>query len=562
MKKVNADQIMGFVFGLVMLAVCAVLFANAVPLKLAPSSPDPPVEFEKGWITEDGAYVDVDYLYEQAKAPGVPITISKQLPETLYVDSYLNYNTRNIDLLVKVNDEICYGFTGTDPLGKPGTESYFQHTRLDQSYAGQTITIVATLAYTDPSCYIDDMVICSVNDYNFYYVQHHGLSFLLSMIIIFIGILMIIQYFTVPRKYHVYNTFALGIASVAVGLWSGIETQFPLLFFGVITSQVLMLKYICMYFAPFPLIVFLSSALTHRCRAAEWITCFASMGALIAMTVCVFADVITLHEGQQFFYALLAFMFIVGATIGVRSFYLARRDHTARRVDTLIIIAMFICAASLLLFFAAYVINTRLGASSIGILRAGFIIMQVILLASFMVRGNKNSRAAAESEAMRKLAYVDALTGIGNRTAFDLACDVLEEESGEAGFDFMLVCFDVDDLKKINDTYGHEYGDKHLIAASRVLKEAFGDIGEVFRVGGDEFTALIRGGDNVMEQYRSAVERLRALEDAYNKDNPDKRLRISCGTALFSKTEHHSIREVSKMADEAMYADKKAHKAA
>lgn len=101
-------------------------------------------------------------------------------------------------------------------------------------------------------------------------------------------------------------------------------------------------------------------------------------------------------------------------------------------------------------------------------------------------------RAAAEREAMRRLATTDPLTGLSNRGAFDAR--LAEVTRGAAGAD--LVLLDLDRLKLTNDTAGHDAGDALLVGAARRLAGAAGLVGIgalVARIGGDEFAVLLSG---------------------------------------------------------------------
>ena len=560
MQTRTSDRVIGILYTAILVGVAVFMFMHVAPLNLPFSSPDPPIDFEDGWMTEDGQEISLKQLYNAADEPNEPIVLTKQLPGQFYNDSYLSFISGNVDLTAKMDDKIIYSYSGTDPLGYPGTEAYVHHIRMDKSYADQTLTLIVMPAYTDASSYLDDLVICSVNDFTLYLIQNYGMAFFMSLTIIFMGFLMIIQFFFVPREYHAYNTFALGIASIAIGIWCAIETHLPMLLFGKLTMYLIMLDNVIMYFMVSPLIVFFSSAMSHRSRVIERISFAASVIAFLFFAYSTMYGGVPIIKSTYIFYALFAFTIVLGVVAGIRSAILVHRDPSSKRIDRSTLIAVFICAFTLFAYFIVYLMSSRVDVDSIEILRIGFIATQVVLLVGFMRKGNDNTRAAAESEAMRKLAYVDALTGIGNRAAFDIACDKLEDQKKNENFDFMLVCFDVDDLKRINDTYGHEFGDKHLIAASSMLVEAFGDIGDLFRIGGDEFSMFVSGKANPKQLFAERLEKLRLLEEAYNKEHPDKGVRISSGTFCLSETEDRTIREVMTAADEAMYIDKISHK--
>ena len=550
--------IMGTIYTVVLIALVIAVFAKVVPYKLPISSPDPPLEFGAGWTTAEGAQADASRIFECSQYEGQSVVISKQLPDTFYNDSYLNFNSKNVDFVVYVDDRVVYGFDGHDPFGFGGMESYFHHLRLDKSYQSQTITFAVTPAYNDASCFFADMAICSVNDYGLWYMQRYGLSFFTSLAIFFIGLIMLIEFFSTPREFHSSDTLALGVASLAFGVWSAIETQVPMLFFGSMTLQLLALDYVCLFSLPYPLMVFASSIMAHRFRPAEY-TVFAAniICAVLVWALCL-TEVNDWHQSLPIFYALFTILVAAIVAAAIHSVRLTRKGQPGKDGDKLSKIAVCVFLVSLVIDFSLYAISGASGVDAASLLRVGFVAMQVILLVGFMRNSARNMRAAAESKAMHRLAYIDALTGVGNRAAFERACDALENRKGEPGFDFLLACFDVDDLKKVNDSLGHDYGDKHLRAASEILRESYAGVGAVYRVGGDEFDVLV-SKKNPQEEHERALARMRELEEQYNLDGPEAKLRISCGICLLSQTENHTMREVAVQADAAMYEDKLAH---
>lgn len=113
-------------------------------------------------------------------------------------------------------------------------------------------------------------------------------------------------------------------------------------------------------------------------------------------------------------------------------------------------------------------------------------------------------------EFQAKLAYVDAMTGIGNRAAFHEQQQ--KDRNIEGSIAYMLA--DVNNLKITNDTLGHAMGDKLIINAARCLCDAVGSLGECYRIGGDEFVARIAGTDEA--ELKACRERFYSLVEQSN----------------------------------------------
>jgi len=157
-----------------------------------------------------------------------------------------------------------------------------------------------------------------------------------------------------------------------------------------------------------------------------------------------------------------------------------------------------------------------------------------------------------KAEIYKELAEKDVMTGMYNRNAFD------EWEYGCKSFeDIMLVTFDLNNLKKCNDTMGHEVGDKYIIDAAELIQQIFGKIAKCYRIGGDEFCAVIMNAGKVnVEEY---LQNLKKAQDLYNAKSQDVDMQIACGHATFDK-EDHNIESTRSRADARMYVHKKAIK--
>lgn len=163
---------------------------------------------------------------------------------------------------------------------------------------------------------------------------------------------------------------------------------------------------------------------------------------------------------------------------------------------------------------------------------------------------------SSEAELMQALAMADTLTGLGSRAAFVAAEKELRKRtSGQVFF----VHFDVNFLKKVNDEYGHAEGDRHLKATAKVLSDSFAEFGKVYRVGGDEFFAILDGGD-LAEHYQQGISKLEQAQTEYNKtQSPPVPLQIAHGMAEYDCSQRDpEIAE--RLADSRMYEYKRSMK--
>lgn len=163
-----------------------------------------------------------------------------------------------------------------------------------------------------------------------------------------------------------------------------------------------------------------------------------------------------------------------------------------------------------------------------------------------------------EVEEMGKAAFTDALTGIGNTAAFNKKIAHLEVVKLNYN-SIVIVQFDINNLKTINDNLGHEQGDKLIRDGSAIIYKVFGKIGNVYRTGGDEFVCIICGNDAITLCYNAMASFDMAI-DEYNSDESHKFiLQIAYGSEYYSGEDdrrYMTLKEIQKKADSNMYKKK------
>lgn len=157
--------------------------------------------------------------------------------------------------------------------------------------------------------------------------------------------------------------------------------------------------------------------------------------------------------------------------------------------------------------------------------------------------------------------YIDSLTHVKNKAAFSKIIDELQEQmnDGTENLKFAIGVFDCDNLKGINDKFGHDKGDIYLETASSTICEVFTH-SPVFRIGGDEFSVVLRNED--YSNMESLIEHFNSTTEMINEtvDEAWKQVRISKGFAVFSPSDDETVSEVIKRADHLMYEDKRSRK--
>ena len=168
----------------------------------------------------------------------------------------------------------------------------------------------------------------------------------------------------------------------------------------------------------------------------------------------------------------------------------------------------------------------------------------------------REQRQKLELGSARHLAYTDSLTGVKNTHAYVETEKHLDERIAEGSIrEFGVVVFDMNGLKQVNDTQGHEAGDRYIQEACRMICRQF-QHSPVYRIGGDEFVALLEG-----EDYRNRKILISAFETHVEMNMHSGKAVVASGLAIFRPGQDNSYRRVFERADQRMYDRKGALKA-
>ena len=162
-----------------------------------------------------------------------------------------------------------------------------------------------------------------------------------------------------------------------------------------------------------------------------------------------------------------------------------------------------------------------------------------------------------EKEKLELLSNTDQLTKLLNRRAFDNIIQKYVAQYDKDCTDFVMVLIDVDKFKKINDMYGHDFGDKVLIKSAEIIRNITSNNSVAFRIGGDEFA--------ILHQYKSNTE-IKSIEQELQIKFAeieriagfDIKVRVSIGYSTYSQ--YKDVHILFNNADKSMYEDKAKHK--
>ena len=346
------------------------------------------------------------------------------------------------------------------------------------------------------------------------------------------------------------EVFTLGIFAVLVAIWSVNDT----LILQILTQSpaiIRLLNYITLIFLPYFIVSFIASTTNKRgsplLTVLFAIICinFVVNVSLTAAGISDYFELVKISQGVIVIALAMAAYFVISAV---------RHRQVEKRFLRIFVVGISSIALGAVIDLIIFRISSNVLQSTSLYARMGSLLFLILIGIHFI---QENRRIQVEnSRALEQLAYTDGLTGMKNRLAFN------EAETSFAKGDnakYMIIQFDINDLKKVNDVYGHAQGDRHISGAAGIIRDSVHGSGDCYRVGGDEFVAIISGND-AEAAAKSAIDQMERLTAEYNaRENPPVMLDIAYGMAAFTAADG-DLEKSARLADQRMYECKRVKK--
>ena len=467
---------------------------------------------------------------------------------------------------IYLDGELIYSY------GRPGQHMLgygFLMIPLPDDYTGRELYVEQTVYESGEVGTIRNPVVYNADHYFWALLNSRRLVLFTDTAMIMMSLAIIIVAFIFIRKIpDVKNLMWLAAAFIGIGMWEFCNTNLILLF----AKNDLMLKgyleYLSLYITPvFLLMYFVDAFYYNRSRKEQ----AAFLTVLIIQIVFIIAA-LTLHFSDILHLPAILYAghFVIVLTIAYILTMIIKRVirrgsdeamHKEVLAGTLILgFSGLIDIFRFLLYKLKLTNNTDYSSTIL----LGMFIFALCMIIDFFNSQQKNVLAEARSEALEKLAYNDIMTGLYNRQKInEIVGDIIEEKGKHR---FGIVNFDLNDLKKTNDNYGHPAGDRLLTDFSGLLLNVFSEKGIVARMGGDEFLVFYRDRDKA--DHDMLMKKLKEECDALNEKSKDIRISYASGYSYATEEELEKMmsaspeecrkiyREIYKRADDLMYQDK------
>lgn len=514
--------------------------------------------FETGWCNEYGLAYDVstlssrDIQFDSEKA----LYLTKKIP-SFEGEAAIFFRTNNLVVNLYLDDKQIHFTSGSGYYEELASFSSYCYASFSEADIGKELKLEIYKTPTARGYCIDNFMFGNPANVTFNIFSADAAIIVSAFLTLVAGIVFIWMGFTSRNTFeHYRGLLFFGMFSLFIGLWFMLDTLF---IYNIIRSVSVVEQ--CSR-------IFLSAAVPcfmmyifdfFNIRYKKFYIALTTSGFALFVILFVFNATGVLAYGFTNFINHI-YILICGVTLLVEMIsYLALINGNKGESKVFNIGVIFF------VFFALFDLGRYYqgneGDSSLST-RFGIFILAVTVVAATTTEVIDLLKLGIQAGKIGKIAYTDANTGLGNPAAFKSKFEELDRTKVNYSY-IGIIQFDVNNLKIINDSLGHEAGDLLIKTAAEIIDKSFGTIGSCYRVGGDEFVAITTYNHAPLVCEEAILKFEGAIEKFNN--NPDKpfELRIAYGVAYYQNTSHQfqSLKEVHKLADERMYNKKKELKA-
>ena len=472
------------------------------------------------------------------------LTIEKTLTADDIKGNSMAFYVRQSWVKVYFDDELYFADNSDREIPvklTPG--SYWRMFRLPDNAEGKTLKIeiepfVSRYAGEAPAIYLGNKAAF------LYMIIENGMAALILCIpFLLLGFVLIVAGIFASEKIIRIRLCMLGMFAVTTSLWTLLEARITQIFVSDIDIASVVL-FSCYYSIPFFAAAYID---TYESFAKNKL-----MRGMMYLSGAVFIVIQLLQIYGVIYYIDAVFVghILIGLIIGATFVnYIIRKKRKVAITDEVIYRAMLLLGIFCFIDIARYYISPQIRAVEFS--KVGFLVFFFYLGYSVFKQMNESARREFQNEIYKELAFLDTMTSLQNRTAFELKLKMLK--SGTDSEPVIITIADMNNLKHINDTYGHQSGDDAITALAKAVSGIFSDC-SCYRIGGDEFCIISEGISK--EEIEKLIQLLgHQLEEA----SIGKKYTVSASVG-YSVLEENDVDGCFKNADENMYRIKAAEK--
>ena len=346
----------------------------------------------------------------------------------------------------------------------------------------------------------------------------------------------------------------ISLFSIAVSTWILSSNQI----FNLLTDNISFIsnfEFLAIYLAPVPLLLFF-----YRTQANVFLKRIHLILAHILLVFDIVVIVLNKLNIGHYCMFLTYFQIMAGFSI-IFVIYSSFRGYKQKLqhekiLTSGVLIMLAVCIIDILRFNLDKYLHIKNVQLQVSLVPFGAFILVITFLYSYGIEMLNMIYKNFERQTLLKLAYVDVLTNIPNRAKCKFVINDLEIKTD---IEIAVISLDLNNLKYVNDTYGHQYGDEMISKFSEIFSKIFSKNAFVARMGGDEFIAILTDVEN--EKVEKALYDLSEELSNFNKTNKaNYSLSVAYGYAIRHKNDNTSLWHIYEIADKEMYKNKKIQK--
>lgn len=542
MKKFND---IGFLILAVMMLFSIFFFTDALDMPNIYLVDRDVISFSDGWTWHSDGFQEKFHLPHYFDvAESEPLVIRNTIPDHLPHGAKLAIKSYMQSVIAKIDGETVYA-VGNDSdkfLGKDFS-NFWAVVDIKPEHMGKTIELSLFSHLPSSQGYAAEVIIASGTGLLGHIFSQKGLWNVWSSFTIILGILLILGYFlTVINKENNLGFLYLGTSTLFVGVWFlGDSGMLQLLtentYFTTRITLILTLL------SPISFGLYLRETLPLKKNRflADFLLSLLIANAAICM-VLEYLDILGIRDTLPISLVLIAIFSIYNIVLFLVDVFYYKNEKVLYEVRTIFIFMVF-----LLIETVIYFLNGQKGTSYFILIGATVYIIMSLLKQFKEYKERRKIRE--DKEYFEKIAYKDALTGGCNRAGYIRDLQSITDPKG-----ITVVQADTDRLKYINDYFGHSNGDLAIIDTYKVLNNYFAKIGKTYRVGGDEFTVIIKNANR--DEINRIIEQVKKEVDLIAEQR-DYDFSISIGAFEYDASLDADVHATAVRADHNMYEDKK-----
>ncbi len=492
-------------------------------------------------LQDDGTYKEVTLPVSIDKKT---ITLRTEL-KMVNSDKCITIDTKFSELYAYIDGELIYSAEAGSLFGcTTSVGNYVVFIPLKEDYTGKTLTVEITKRQQIYKVHVNEAKVCTRASYVVSSVISSLNSLVAAIVMTVLGIAFFFIWFInlIKRnteRTNMFNRRFSGYASIfmlSVGIWIIGDSHIV----GIINNaQTLsgVITYYSFMFIPiagYGIVMELAEQKVKGIRVA-----------LLLSVVNVLLQTFIFIVFKLDYPVMISFTHIlcIGVIIyaGIVTRVLMKKGNAVQK--HIVVPGMLVTATLLLASIIAFGLDLK-WKPIFSIALIAFVILIAVIVFNGIFTALKDNILLDE---MKKYAYTDEMTGLYNRRAFTEEIERIEKQKETE--DLAFIAFDLNGLKKANDNIGHHAGDELIKATADCIKEAFSNKGNFYRVGGDEFYAIVFLSKKEVKKALDAFD----LITSNRKGNYYENLSVSYGAVFYEDHKGIPLYELIKISDSIMY---------